>query len=322
LLLFCFVEFATTNQTTDLNNISKKINKNKETIKKQERRIENANKIIDLSKSRIDIYEEAISCLNTATSKIEKNQCKEEMRVSIKDLKKKNSDMEVKDIFYFLGKDTNNLEKYPKYKYQIITIDMEDSTTEEIIGLKDRGYEVYCYISAGTYESWRSDADNFPEEIKGKNLENWDKENWLDISSPKTLEIMKARIERAADKGCNGVDFDNVDGYTNNTGFELSAKDQLNYNIALAKYAKEFGLKTALKNDLNQVNDLMPYYDIAINESCNKYNECDMYTNWLNEGKIVYNIEYTKPKELFNIYKNFKTYLMDEDLSGKKYRKF
>ena len=49
------------------------------------------------------------------------------------------------------------------------------------------------------------------------------------------IEITNACI--AVQKGCDGVDPDNVDGYTNKTGFPLTAKDQLAYNKFLAQEA-------------------------------------------------------------------------------------
>ena len=43
-------------------------------------------------------------------------------------------------------------------------------------------YEVItCYFSAGTFEDWRDDADQFPASVIGKALPEWDGENWLDI---------------------------------------------------------------------------------------------------------------------------------------------
>lgn len=45
---------------------------------------------------------------------------------------------------------------------------------------------------------------------------------------------MSARLKKAQDKGCDGVEPDNVDGYTNDNGFHLTAHDQLTFNKWLA----------------------------------------------------------------------------------------
>lgn len=38
----------------------------------------------------------------------------------------------------------------------------------------------------------------------------------------------------AAEKGCDAVEPDNVDGFTNKTGFSLSEADQIGFNILVA----------------------------------------------------------------------------------------
>ncbi|CAM9597966.1 unnamed protein product [Laminaria digitata] len=52
-------------------------------------------------------------------------------------------------------------------------------------------------------------------------------------------------------------------------------------------------MKVALKNSVEVVGDLVDFFDFAVNESCNVYNECDVYTNtFLAQGKPVFNVEY------------------------------
>ena len=43
----------------------------------------------------------------------------------------------------------------------------------------------------------------------------------------------------------------------------------------LADLAHERGLSIGLKNDLDQVADLVDHFDFAINEECCQYEECD-----------------------------------------------
>ena len=121
---------------------------------------------------------------------------------------------------------------------------------------------VICYFSAGSFEPWREDAKDFPESVKGKKLEDFEEERWLDISQLETLApIMRARLDLAVQKKCDGVEPDNVDGYTNDTGKPLTAKDQLEYNTFLAKEAHARGLSVGLKNDLEQILELEPHFD-------------------------------------------------------------
>jgi hypothetical protein len=75
--------------------------------------------------------------------------------------------------------------------------------------------------------------------------------------------------------------------------FEVAAADQLFYNASLANLAHSYGLTVALKNDVEQLPDLSPYFDYAINEQGQQYNECDGYaTYFANKGKAVFQVEY------------------------------
>ena len=46
---------------------------------------------------------------------------------------------------------------------------------------------------------------------------------------------MQRRLDRAVSRGCDGVEPDNVDGYSNHNGLGLTAADQLTYNKWLAR---------------------------------------------------------------------------------------
>jgi len=235
-----------------------------------------------------------------------------------KDINQKDNSIE---LFYFLNKNTNKIEEYPNIEeYNAIVIDLFDTTKKEIKELKDMNKKVFCYFSAGSYENWREDKDKFNTEDLGNKLEGWNGENWIDIRNENIVNIMKDRIQIAKNKGCYGIDFDNVDGYTNNTGFNLSFEDQLKYNKELSRYTHSLGLKTILKNDLSQINDLINDYDYAVNESCNVYNECNLYENWLKNKKYVFNIEYSVRNDLYK-HKYFKTYFSNTKLNGIFYEK-
>ena len=124
-------------------------------------------------------------------------------------------------------------------------------------------------------------------------------ELWLDIRAPEVRDIMKARLDLAAQKGCDGVEPDNVDGYSNDNGFGLTPQDQLDFNRFIATEAHSRGLSVGLKNDLDQAADLLPDFDWALNEECYTYNECGVYTDtFIAAGKAVFHAEYTDPATL------------------------
>ncbi len=178
------------------------------------------------------------------------------------------------------------------YNVEIYDIDLFDSNVSLIQSLKNDGKKVICYFSAGSWENWRSDKDGFPQSILGNNMDGWEGEKWLDISNEDLAPIMRARLDLAVQKGCDGVEPDNMDGYINNTGFSLSANDQLAYNKFIANEARKRGLSVGLKNDLEQITELEPYYDFSVNEQCHVSNTCDKMQPFIDNNKPVLNAEY------------------------------
>jgi hypothetical protein len=182
----------------------------------------------------------------------------------------------------------------------VYNLDLFDTSAAVISALRSTGKRVICYFSAGSHENWRPDAGSFPSAVLGRNLDGWAGEKWLDIRKLDILiPIMRARMEQAVQKGCDGVDPDNVDGYSNNTGFALSYNDQLAYNVALAEAAHELGLAIGLKNNLDQIKDLVNYFDFAVNEECFQYGECDTLKPFVDAGKAVFGIEYNLANSSF-----------------------
>ena len=174
-------------------------------------------------------------------------------------------------------------------------IDLFDSTPALIAQLKAAGRVVICYFSAGSYEGWRSDAASFPASVCGKKMTGWD-ELWLDIRATEVKAVMKKRLDLAQSKGCDGVEPDNVDGYRNDTGFSLSSADQIAFNTFIAQEAHSRGLSVGLKNDLDQVKQLEPLFDWALNEECVRFKECDLIKPFIAAGKAVFHAEYKGDK--------------------------
>lgn len=176
---------------------------------------------------------------------------------------------------------------------EAFNLDLFDTSKPVINELHSQGKKVICYFSAGSYEDWRPDNKRFSKDVKGSSLDGWPGEQWLDIRRLDILlPMMNDRLDLAAEKGCDAVDPDNVDGYSNRTGFPLNYQDQINYNSVLASAAHERGLAIGLKNNLDQVQDLASFFDFATNEECFQYNECEMLRPFVQSGKPVLGIEY------------------------------
>lgn len=183
------------------------------------------------------------------------------------------------------------------HRVQMYVIDLFDAPQKVINKLHSRGIKVICYFSAGSFEDWRSDASAFPPDVLGSPLADWPGERWLDIRRTDVLgPIMAARLDLAKSKRCDGVDLDNVDGYSNLSGFPLQAEEQLYYNQWLAQSAHARGLAVGLKNDLGQITQLVADFDFAINEQCAQYQECHLLTPFIAANKAVFQIEYQGKK--------------------------
>lgn len=172
-------------------------------------------------------------------------------------------------------------------------VDGFDTSAQRVADIHARGAGAVCYISAGSWENWRPDAGAFPATVKGRTLDGWAGERWLDIRQLGFLRpILKRRMQMCKTKGFDAVEPDNVDGFSNNTGFKLTAADQLAYNRMLAETAHLLGLRVALKNDAEQIRALEPYFDFALNEECYAYQECGAYAAFRAAGKAVWITEY------------------------------
>ena len=177
---------------------------------------------------------------------------------------------------------------------ELYDIDLFDTSKSQIAALQAQGRKVICYFSAGSWEDWRDDAADFPNAVLGNALDGWPGERWLDIRASAVHTIMQSRLQLAHDKGCDGVDPDNMDGYTNHPGFPITSNEQLAYNRYIANSAHQLGLAVALKNDLNQIGRLVDYFDFAVNEQCFQYAECDLLAPFVDNGKPVLNVEYAQ----------------------------
>jgi hypothetical protein len=181
---------------------------------------------------------------------------------------------------------------------QMYDIDGFEARANLVTQLHDDGRKVVCYLSAGSWANFRPDEADFPDSVLGRS-NGWPGERWLDIRKLRVLRpMMQARLDMCQAKGFDAVEFDNVDGYQNNTGFPLTGAEQLRYDVFLANQAHLRGMSAVLKNDLGQVRTLLPYFDFALNEQCFQYHECEVLErNFIRRGKPVFHVEYKlKPR--------------------------
>jgi hypothetical protein len=174
-------------------------------------------------------------------------------------------------------------------------IDGFENSASEVAALHGQGKHVICYIDVGTAEDFRPDYSSFPASVLGRS-NGWPGERWLDIRRLEVLEpIMAARFRMCREKGFDAVEPDNIEGYANNTGFPLTAQQQLTFNEWVAGDVHSLGLAVLQKNDGEQTPQLQPYFDGALSEQCNQYRECADFQPYLVAGEPVLNAEYRLP---------------------------
>jgi hypothetical protein len=172
-------------------------------------------------------------------------------------------------------------------------IDGFDNSAAEVSTLHGQGKHVICYIDVGTAENWRADNSSFPVSVLGSS-NGWPGERWLDIRQLGILEpIMAARFQMCKNKGFDAIEPDNMDGYSNSSGFPLTAASQLSYNDWVADEAHALGMAVFQKNDGEQASQLQSHFDGALDEQCNEYHECMSFQPYLAAGKPVLNAEYS-----------------------------
>lgn len=182
----------------------------------------------------------------------------------------------------------------PREGVDVYVLDLFDTPEQTVSALRLHGARVVAYFSAGSWEDWRPDAARYPADVLGADYEGWPGERWVDIRALDRLgPILGDRLDLAVRKGFDGVDPDNVDGYTNVTGFPLTAQDQLRFNRWLAREAHRRGLAVGLKNDPDQAAALEPDFDFAVSESCSAEGWCDLWKPFTDAQKPVLTIEYT-----------------------------
>jgi hypothetical protein len=179
-----------------------------------------------------------------------------------------------------------------------IDLDLFDVPEKTIAELRDAGRYVICYVSVGSWESWRPDKNDFPEAAIGNPYFGWKGERWLDISK---LDLvgppLAARLDLARDKGCDAIEPDNLDGWQyrerGGTGFDLTKQHAVALIRWLVAEGHARGLAVGLKNVPELVRSVGLKTDFAITEDCAEWRFCGDYRPMLDKGLAVFHVHYT-----------------------------
>ncbi len=187
-----------------------------------------------------------------------------------------------------------------------VGVDLYDVDAAWIEAAHAQGTTVWCYMSVGSAERYRDDVAELEaidaqlraegrEGAIGRPLEGWAGERWLNVRAYEAfMPVMRARVALCAEKGFDMVEFDNVDAWDNNTGFDVTQDEQVAYLQALVSVAEEFGLLPILKNgtELPIEDALRARFGGLLMEACVLYDFCDAGAPFEALGLPVWNVEY------------------------------
>jgi endo-alpha-1,4-polygalactosaminidase (GH114 family) len=176
----------------------------------------------------------------------------------------------------------------------VVDVDAFTTTAETVLSLHAKGKKVIAYISAGTLEDDRPDAVLLPNDVIGKIYPEWPKEKWLDIRQLDKLKPwLNSRFNMIINKGFDGVEPDNMDGFTNETGFDIQISDTKKYADYLIGLAHSNGLSIGQKNIPELTVDYAAKFDWALTEDAFNQGWQNTMVDYILKNKPVFAVEYT-----------------------------
>ncbi|MFM2417249.1 MAG: hypothetical protein RL385_1972 [Pseudomonadota bacterium] len=179
----------------------------------------------------------------------------------------------------------------PEAAADVFVIDLFETKRTDIERLHALGRVAVAYVAAGSYESWRPDVDALPEATIGNALSRYPEEAWLDVRHPSVRQLLVGRLTLAVDKGFDGVLLASLDAYRANSGHDLSAADQLAYNVWLAQRADQVGLAAGISSDWEQADSLAEHFGFALDVGCIADGQCAALMPYVRRGRAVFDIE-------------------------------
>jgi hypothetical protein len=173
----------------------------------------------------------------------------------------------------------------------LFVVDLFDTSETTVAELHRAGRIVIAYVSVGSLENWRSDADNLPRDAVGMALAAYPNESWMDIRRVEVRTWMQARFDRAVQKGFDGLFASTLGGYRTVSGFDLSRADELEYAIFLADEAHARALTIGLSGDFELSQQLAVHYDWALAHSCIELDSCAPLAPLTAAGLPVFDLE-------------------------------
>lgn len=97
-------------------------------------------------------------------------------------------------------------------RHQIVVIDAQYFTKDEVAAVQQKGTKVYTYLNIGSIETFRDGYDSL-KDFTLSPYDNWPDEYWIDVSQPQWQTFVASEAKSLAEKGVDGFFLDNADVY-------------------------------------------------------------------------------------------------------------
>ncbi len=180
-----------------------------------------------------------------------------------------------------------NIEEPAEFFY----LDAQQQPADDLTSLHAQGRRYLCYLSAGTVESFRDDADLFPDHAVGNVVPEFPNERWLDVRDAEVRALMAKRIAALAEAGCDGVAPASLTGYETDSGFDLTPRDTLDYAQFVADAAHAAGMSVGLTGPSALTLELWRSFDFGLAIGCVVSSMCREYAALTAANKPVLHVE-------------------------------
>jgi hypothetical protein len=174
---------------------------------------------------------------------------------------------------------------------QLFYLDAELQDPADLATLHAEGRRYLCYLSAGSLEEFRDDAQEFPQQVIGEPLNRFPEERWLDVRAPVVRELMARRIEALARAGCDGVPPSSLSVHAADSGFALTVDDTLDYARWVAERIHAAGMSAGLTAPAALTSELWPTFDFGLAIACLEGTRCAEFAVFEQAGKPVLHVE-------------------------------
>lgn len=182
-----------------------------------------------------------------------------------------------------------------QFSTEVVDVDAFETSKEVVNALHQQGKKVLAYLSVGTLEEGRPDGALVPRELIGNIYPAWPQERWVDIRQiDKIKPWVLSRLNMIVQKGFDGIEPDNVDGYEQtNTGFPISVGDTKKYLSFLITEAHQRQLSIGQKNIPDLSAEFATRFDWALCEDAFFQGWQDSMHAYIAVNKPVFAVEYT-----------------------------